>query len=47
MRMLDEAGFIENTRNLRLRSQNIEPVVLRYLQHRQEHYVLDCLQVCP
>lgn len=47
MRMLDEAGFIENTRSLRLRSQNIEPVVLRYLQHRQEHYVLDCLQVCP
>jgi len=47
MRMLAEAGFIENTRNLRLRSQHIEPAVLHYLRQHNEQYVLDCLQVCP
>ncbi|MCR4537208.1 DUF1819 family protein [Pseudomonas sp. 18.1.10] len=47
MRMLAEAGFIENTRSLRLRSQQIEPAVLHYLRQHNEHYVLDCLQVCP
>lgn len=47
MRMLAEAGFIENTRSLRLRSQQIEPAVLHYLRHHNEQYVLDCLQVCP
>lgn len=47
MRMLVESGFIENTRTLRLRSQQIEPVVLHYLRQHNEQYVLDCLQVCP
>lgn len=47
MRMLAEAGFIENTRSLRLRSQQIEPAVFHYLRQHNEHYVLDCLQVCP
>ena len=47
MRMLAEAGFIENTRSLRLRSQRIEPAVLHYLRQHNEQYVLDCLQVCP
>ncbi len=47
MRMLAEAGFIENTRSLRLRSQSIEPAVLHYLRQYNEQYVLDCLQVCP
>lgn len=47
MRMLAEAGFIENTRSLRLRSQQIEPAVLHYLRQHNEQYVLDCLQVCP
>jgi hypothetical protein len=47
MRMLAEAGFIENTRSLRLRSQQIEPAVLHYLSQHNEQYVLDCLQVCP
>lgn len=47
MRMLAEAGFIENTRSLRLRSQSIEPAVLHYLRQHHEQYVLDCLQVCP
>ena len=46
MRMLAEAGFIENTRSLRLRSQQIEPAVLHYLRQHNEQYVLDCLQVC-
>lgn len=47
MRMLAEAGFIESTRSLRLRSQQIEPAVLHYLRQHNEQYVLDCLQVCP
>ncbi|WP_137823525.1 DUF1819 family protein [Pseudomonas sp. D(2018)] len=47
MRILAEAGFIEDTRSLRLRSQHIEPVVLHYLRQHNEQYVLDCLQVCP
>ena len=47
MRMLAEAGFIENTLSLRLRSQQIEPAVLHYLRQHNEQYVLDCLQVCP
>jgi len=47
MRMLAEAGFIEATRSLRLRSQQIEPAVLHYLRQHNEQYVLDCLQVCP
>lgn len=47
MRMLAEAGFIENTHSLRLRSQQIEPAVLHYLRQHNEQYVLDCLQVCP
>lgn len=47
MRMLAEAGFIESTRSLRLRSQQIEPAVLNYLRQHNEQYVLDCLQVCP
>jgi len=47
MRMLAEAGFVENTRSLRLRSQQIEPAVLSYLRQHNEQYVLDCLQVCP
>ena len=47
MRMLAEAGFIENTRSLRLRSQQIEPAVLHYLRQHNEQYVLDCFQVCP
>ena len=47
MRMLAEAGFIDDTRSLRLRSQAIEPAVLNYLRQQNEQYVLDCLQVCP
>lgn len=47
IRMLAEAGFIEDTRSLRLRSQAIEPDVLNYLRQHNEQYVLDCLQVCP
>lgn len=47
MRMLAEAGFIEDTRSLRLRSQHIEPAVSHYLHQHDERYVLDCLQVCP
>lgn len=47
MRMLAEAGFIDDTRSLRLRSQHIEPAVFHFLHQHNEQYVLDCLQVCP
>lgn len=47
MRMLAEAGFLDDTRSLRLRSQHIEPAVFHFLHKHNEQYVLDCLQVCP
>lgn len=47
MRILHETGFLHGTQNLRLRSHQIEPRVRRYLEDNQEHYVLECLLICP
>jgi len=44
-RMLAEAGFIVDTRSMRLRKIQLEPAVLDYLRNHQEQYVLDCIQV--
>jgi hypothetical protein len=44
--MLAQAGFLESTRTLKLQPVHIAPQVLRYLQERNEAYVLRCLQVC-
>ena len=45
--MLAQAGYIENTRSLKLQTVHIAEQVLRYLQANQEDYVLRCLQVAP
>lgn len=45
--MLAQAGYIENTRNLRLQSVHFAHPVLRYLKVAQEDYVLRSIQVAP
>ena len=45
--ILAQAGFLENTRSLRLQPIHIAPQVLRYLKDREEDYVLRCIQVAP
>jgi hypothetical protein len=45
--VLAQAGFIESTQTLRLQPVHLAPQVVRYLQERNEVYVLRCLQVCP
>lgn len=45
--MLAQAGFVENTRSLKLQPVHIAPQVLRYLEEHHEDYVLRCLQVSP
>lgn len=44
---LAQAGYIENTRALRLQPVHIVPEVIQYLSERNETYVLRCLQVSP
>ena len=45
--MLAQAGYIENTRSLKLQTVHIADQVLRYLKANQEEYVLRCIQVAP
>jgi hypothetical protein len=45
--MLAQAGYIENTRSLKLQAVQIAEPVLRYLAANQEEYVLRCIQVFP
>ena len=45
--MLAQAGYIENTRSLKLQTVHIAEQVLRYLEANQEKYVLRCIQVAP
>lgn len=44
---LAQAGFIENTKTLKLQPVHIAPPVIRYLTNRDEDYVLRCIQVSP
>jgi hypothetical protein len=44
---LAQAGFVENTKTLKLQPVHIAPQVLRYLADRDEDYVLRCIQVSP
>ena len=44
---LAQAGFLENTKTLKLQPVHIAPQVLRYLHDRQEEYVLRCIQMAP
>ena len=45
--MLAQAGYIENTRSLKLQTVHIADQVLRYLRTNNETYVLRCIQVSP
>lgn len=43
--MLSEAGYLENTRSLRLQTVFLDDHLKHYLQEREEKYVLRCLEV--
>jgi hypothetical protein len=45
--ILAQAGFLENTKSLRLQPVHVAQPVLRYLQDHNEEYVLRCIQVSP
>jgi Putative inner membrane protein (DUF1819) len=45
--MLAQAGYIENTRSLKLQTVHIADQVLGYLKAHREEYVLRCIQVAP
>lgn len=45
--MLAQAGYVENTRTLKLQAVHIADQVLRYLKGNHEEYVLRCIQVAP
>jgi hypothetical protein len=45
--MLAQAGYVENTRTLRLQTVHIVSEVRDYLTDHHEHYVLRCIQVGP
>lgn len=45
--MLAQAGYIENTRSLKLQTVHVAEQVLRYLKANHEDYVLRCIQVAP
>jgi hypothetical protein len=45
--MLAQAGYIENTRSLKLQTVHVAEQVLRYLKANHEDYVLRCIQVSP
>ncbi len=43
--ILAEAGYVENTRTLKLQANHLASPVLRYLEENDEKYVLRCIQV--
>ncbi len=45
--MLAQAGYIDDTKNLRLRTVHIADEVLRYLKANHEDYVIRCIRVSP
>lgn len=45
--MLAQAGYIDNSRSLRLLNVHIAEPVLQYLKSHREDYVLRCIQVAP
>jgi Putative inner membrane protein (DUF1819) len=44
---LAQAGYVENTRSLKLQTVHIAEKVLHYLKSQGEEYVLRCIQVAP
>lgn len=45
--ILAQAGYIENTRTLKLQSAQLSAPVVDYLKEHHEQYVLRCIQVGP
>jgi hypothetical protein len=45
--ILAQAGYIENTRTLKLQTVHIASQVIDYLTEHDEHYVLRCMQAGP
>lgn len=45
--ILAQAGYIENTRTLKLQTVHIAKEVIRYLQDHDAGYVLRCIEVAP
>jgi hypothetical protein len=45
--ILEQAGFIDNSRNLKFNSVHISAEVVGYLKKHNEQYVLRCMQVTP
>jgi hypothetical protein len=45
--ILAQAGYLENTRTLKLRPAYISAEVIRHLEDHDEAYVLRCIQVSP
>jgi hypothetical protein len=44
---LAQAGYVENTRSLKLQTVHVAAPVVRYLESHSEEYVLRCIQVAP
>lgn len=44
---LAQAGYVENTRSLKLQTVHVAAPVVRYLESHGEGYVLRCIQVAP
>jgi hypothetical protein len=42
---LAQAGYVENTRSLRLQTVHVASQVFQYLKARGERYVLRCIQM--
>ena len=45
--ILAQAGYVENTRTLKLQTVHMASQVIDYLTDHHEHYVLRCIQVGP
>ena len=45
--ILAQAGYVENTRTLKLQTVYVAKEVLDYLHEQDEHYVLRCIEVRP
>jgi len=45
--ILAQAGYIENTRTMKLQTVHVSSQVIHYLEKHNEHYVLRCIQVAP
>lgn len=45
--ILAQAGYLENTKSLKLQPVHVDTNVLKYLRGHDEDYVLRCIQVSP